>query len=267
MLSHGGRVLVVRWGHILLAGATVGLVLLMWQLAAVWGLIDRGTLASPSEVSAALWRLWGDPAFWRSLRNTMSLTAVGYIMAVGVGGFLGALLGTSRLLNDVCSPYILAYRSLPTSLMAPLFIAWFGFGSASRLATSVALGFFPMVINTATGLRAVRVAELELLRSLGASRWQTVAKVRLRRALPSVFAGLKYSLLLSFSGALLGEILIGGTTEGLGVLLREYVSLIQAASVFAVVVVAIAVLVCVIIVFGFVERKVVFWRDAQGGEK
>lgn len=250
------------WRHLLVAIGTVLALLVAWQLLSVFKVLDPAVVARPTAVVIALWNLVRTASFWTALRTTLLLTIVGYVVAVVLGGVLGAVLALSSLLQRAVGPYILALRSLPVSLVAPLFIAWFGFGYQSKVATAVSLGFFPMMINTMVGLRQMSEESLTLMRSLRSSRWQVFRKLRLPSALPFVFVGLKHSLLLAFSGVLLAEILIGGSTQGLGTMVREYMSFIRMDVVFALTAVAVSILVVLVVLFDLIEQRVIFWtRD------
>lgn len=247
--------------HVILATETILALLLIWQALSAFRVLDTVVVSKPTDVGLALWSLVRMGSFWAALRSTLLLTFVGYLLALVIGGVLGTLLGLFSLLEKAVAPYILALRSLPVSLAAPLFIAWFGFGYKSKLATAVSLGFFPVMVNTMVGLRQMNSASLALMLSLRASHRQIFWKVQLPSALPFIFVGVKHSLLLAFSGVLLAEILIGGSTEGLGTLVREYMTFIRMDFVFAVTAVAVSILVVFVVVFDRMEHRIVFWAE------
>jgi len=131
-------------------------------------------------------------------------------------GRLVAIAG-SRTLNLMFYPLLIATQSLPKVALAPLILVWLGLGIESKLAIAWLVAFFPIVVDTATGLRSTSPELLELARSLQCSRLQTFFKIQLPSALPSIFSGAKIAVTLAVIGAVIGEFI--GSNEGLGNLL------------------------------------------------
>jgi len=123
----------------------------------------------------------------------------------------------SRVANQMFYPLLVASQSIPKVAVAPILLVWFGTGIESKLAMAFVIAFFPIVVDTATGLRSTSPELLELARSLQCSRLQTFFKIQLPSALPSIFSGAKIAVTLSVIGAVIGEFI--GSNEGLGNLL------------------------------------------------
>lgn len=243
---------------------TLGLLILIWWLIPVVGLMNPVLISTPVDTVQGLWSLITTGDLIGHFLYTMAQVLGGFALGVVTGMLLGTALALVPVLDRIFTPYILAVRSLPIVVLAPLFITWFGFGVESKLATAVTICFLPTMINTMVGLRIPEADTLSLMRALDASRWQIYRKLRLPAALPLIFVGVKHSLLLSFTGVLLAEILLGGSTRGLGTLVRLYSHQIRMDLVFAVVIVLTLLSVLLVMVFDRLDRRFIFWREEPG---
>jgi NitT/TauT family transport system permease protein len=191
------------------------LVVLAWQAYVDIFKINRIVLPSPAAIYAAmaenLWLLAHEswPTFVES--------AGGFALAILIGIPMAIAVANSRLLNLTLYPVFVATQSIPKVAVAPIILVWFGLGLNSKLAIAFLVAFFPVVVDTATGLAATPAGLLELARSLRASRWQIFWKVQLPAALPHIFAGSKVAVTLAVVGAVIGEFV--GSNAGLGNLL------------------------------------------------
>lgn len=195
--------------------AGVALILVAWELY-TWAFgISRIVLPSPSDIyhsSITNWRIllietW--PTFLESL--------LGFALAVAIGIPIAVCVANSRILNLTLYPILIATQSVPKVAIAPIVLVWFGLGMQSKLVIAFLVAFFPMVVDTAAGMRATPPGLLELARSLRASRLQIFLKVQFPAALPFVFAGAKVAVTLAVIGAVIGEFV--GSVNGLGNLL------------------------------------------------
>lgn len=148
---------------------------------------------------------------------TVIETVLGFALALIIGIPLAVCVANSRLLNLALYPILVATQSVPKVAIAPIILVWFGLGMQSKLAIAFLVAFFPVVVDTATGLRATPTGLLELARSLRASHWQVFTKVQMPAALPFIFAGAKVAITLAVIGAVIGEFV--GSVNGLGNLL------------------------------------------------
>jgi NitT/TauT family transport system permease protein len=145
---------------------------------------------------------------------TLIETVLGFGLALLIGVPLAVCVANSRLLNLALYPILVATQSIPKVAIAPIILVWFGLGINSKLALAFLVAFFPVVVDTATGLHATPSGLLELARSLRASRLQVFMKVQMPAALPFVFAGAKVAITLAVIGAVIGEFV--GSVAGLG---------------------------------------------------
>ncbi|MGH7068412.1 MAG: ABC transporter permease [Acetobacteraceae bacterium] len=141
----------------------------------------------------------------------------GFGLALLVGIPLAVCVASSRILNLTIYPILIATQSVPKVAVAPIILVWVGLGLGSKLVIAFLVAFFPIVVDTTTGLRATPPGFLELARSLRASKWQMFWKVQFPAALPFVFSGAKVAVTLAVIGAVIGEFV--GSVVGLGELL------------------------------------------------
>src|SRR6476661_7376596 len=141
---------------------------------------------------------------------------VGFLLAAAVGVFLAVVIVYSRWLQSVIYPVVVVLQIVPKVAIAPLLLIWLGYGLQSKVVVALLVAFFPIVVTTVTGLRAVEQDLLDLVRVLRGSRWQEFTRVRFPSALPFIFSGLKVAITLAVIGAIIGEF-VGGNA-GLGYL-------------------------------------------------
>ena len=141
----------------------------------------------------------------------------GFALSLAIGIPIAVVMTYSRIANQMFYPLLVASQSIPKVAIAPILLVWFGTGIKSKLAMAFVIAFFPVVVDTATGLRSTSPELLELARSLQCTRLQTFFKIQLPSALPSIFSGAKIAVTLSVIGAVIGEFI--GSNEGLGNLL------------------------------------------------
>ena len=121
---------------------------------------------------------------------------------------------------------------VPKLALAPLFVMWFGFGMTSTVVITALICFFPLMENTLTGLRQVDAQRLQLFRMLGATRWQTLRRLKVPAALPGILAGLRVAVVLALVGAVVGEFI--GASQGLGAVIIATQGMMDTALMFAV---------------------------------
>src|SRR5436190_296976 len=217
----GGRLPVRQERSYWLASAGLLVVfLLAWNNTTKSGLIHQIILPAQTDIDEAAPELLTDPDFPPHLVTTVVEVVGGFLLGSLVGLVLGVALALSPLLRRAYFPLVAAFQATPRVILAPVMVAWFGFGVQSKIAQAVILCFFPVFLNTLVGLSLTEENALKLMRSLGASRWQTFVKLRLPDALPTIFAGLKLALTFAMIGAIIAEFV--GAEGGLGYLLSKY---------------------------------------------
>ncbi|WP_240230772.1 ABC transporter permease [Devosia lacusdianchii] len=201
--------------HAIYPFAGLAIIILAWQLYTDLFNINPIILPSPSDVAWASTVNFGLLA--RHLWPTLQECVYGFALAILVGIPVAVAVANSRVLNLTLYPGLIALQSVPKVAVAPIILVWFGLGMESKLAIAFLVAFFPVVVDTATGLRATPKGLIELAKSLRASPFQIFWKVQLPAALPFVFAGAKVAVTLTVIGAVIGEFV--GSSEGLGNLL------------------------------------------------
>jgi NitT/TauT family transport system permease protein len=207
----------------------VAIILVAWQAYTRMFGISRIVLPSPSDIiSASIERY---DLLIRETWPTFLESVYGFGLAVLIGIPLAVCVANSRMLNLTLYPILVATQSVPKVAIAPIILVWFGLGIESKLAIAFLVAFFPIVVDTATGLQSTPSGLLELARSLRASPVQVFAKVQFPAALPFIFSGAKVAVTLAVIGAVIGEFV--GSVGGLGNLLLTANSQLDSALAWA----------------------------------
>jgi len=197
---------------------------------------------------------------------TTSLTVLyAFMIAIGLGFSLGVLVGETKFGERAVMPYLVAIDTMPKVAFAPLFIAWLGFGISSKVALAAFIATFPIVVSTAAGLYAASENERMLFKSMGASRWQTLIRLKLPTGLPYFFTGLKIAAVGVMAGAITGEFLGGG--QGFGALIRVSASQLDTPRVFSLITYLSFLGLSLYLTVVWVQKTFVFWNkpDKLGG--
>ncbi len=197
------------WAAVLLV-----LLLAVWEGAGRLGGISALVLPVPSAVLQALWAGLASGYFWPHVAATVQAVLLGLAAGASFGLLAGMALAESVLLERVLRPYVVVSQVVPKLAMAPLFVLWFGFGMLPTVLITALVCFFPLMENTLTGLRQVDVQRLQLFRMLGASRLQTLLRLKLPTGLPAILGGLRVAVVLALVGAVVAEFM--GASQGLG---------------------------------------------------
>jgi len=189
----------------------------VWWLAV--GILDVSSfiVPAPPEVAEAFDRMGG--TLVHHFFVTLGETLQGYVIAVVLGLLLGLAIASSRVLERILYPNLLALNAIPKPAVAPLLVIWMGFGPGPKVVMVTLICFFPIVLAAATGLATTPADQVELARSLDASWWQAFRKVRLPAAMPQIFIGLKTAMPMAVIGAVIGELV--GANEGLGAVINQ----------------------------------------------
>jgi NitT/TauT family transport system permease protein len=191
-------------------------ILLLWQFGVLVLGIPTYLVPKPSNIVAAIGENW--PELVEAVVRTMVASLSGLALAILLGIAGAVILGFSRFLERGVFPYAIVLQTTPVVAIAPLIVIWIGPGLRSIVVVSLIISFFPMLSNTLAGLNTVDVEARSLFKLYGASKWETMRKLRLPGAMPYIVAGLRISGGLSVIGAIVGEFVagIGGGQGGLG---------------------------------------------------
>ena len=231
------------------------LVLGAWQ--AYTELADISPLLLPSPFQVARSVVDNASLFARNALVTLQEILIGFALGSTAGIALAVLLTYSRLAERAVYPWLVASQMVPIVAVAPILVVWFGFTIVPKVIVVALVCFFPIVVNTIDGLKAVDPEMVRLMRTLGMSRPRIMRSVRVPSALPYLFSGLKVAMALSVIGAVFGEWV--GASEGLGYLMLALNNQL-ATDLFAAVLVLSAMGIVLFFLVGLVERLVIPWH-------
>ncbi|GAA2814879.1 NitT/TauT family transport system permease protein [Aminobacter aminovorans] len=206
----------------------------LWEIGSGWWFSDFW-VSSPSQIVQALWAMTIDGRMVAALGATVTVALSGFALGAAFGVALGILLGLNPVVARVLDPYLVGLYSLPRVALVPLFVLWLGIGFEMKVAFTALLVFFPIFMNTLSGVRSVDADLIDVIKVMGASRWNAVAKVFVPSALSWVFAGLRISAPFALIGAVVAEMF--SSNRGLGYLISVSASQFDTAGLFAALVV------------------------------
>ncbi len=240
-----------RWAPVVLGLA----LLLLWQVVCSGLRIDDYIFPSPYTIGQAMAEFSGPlaEASWK----TFWVTMVGFSLSIVVGVMLGFLVGSSRLAYAAVYPLLVAFNAVPKAAIVPILIVWFGIGIGPGVLTAFLISFFPITVNMATGLATLEPELEDVLRVLGAKRWDVLVKVGLPRSLPYFYGSLKVSITLAFVGTVLAEMTAGDS--GIGYLMQSAGSSQRMPLAFAGLVVIGAMAMAMYELFSYVEHHTTAW--------
>lgn len=245
-------------------------IVLIWQAVTSFGIVSPIILPSPlstwNEIVAVGTNLVTGGYMLAALWVTVQEVVIGFLLAVIIGVSLGVLVGETSFGERAVLPYLVAIDTMPKIAFAPLFVAWLGFGIASKVALATFVSVFPIMVGTAAGLNAADRNAVNLFRTMGASRWQTLIQMKIPTGLPQIFTGLKIASLAVMAGAITGEFLGGG--KGFGELIRVAASQLHTPRVFALILYLSLLGLAMFGTVSLIQTKLIFWHKAirHGGE-
>jgi NitT/TauT family transport system permease protein len=215
-------------------------VIAVWHLAVVTLGIKRYVVPLPLEVLSAGWER--HDALLSAATMTGEAAASGFLLSLAAGFVIACLFSQSRVVERSIYPYAIFLQTVPIVAIAPLIVAWFGYGFRSVVVVAFIISIFPVITNATAGLTAIDANLLELFELAGASRWQVLVKLRLPSSVPHVVTGARISAGLSVVGAIVGEIFAGAGAQrpGLGYLIQQTTGFQKTADLFAAVIVSAA---------------------------
>jgi putative hydroxymethylpyrimidine transport system permease protein len=232
-----------------------------WEAYADLSGIDEFVLPAPSAIGAAL---YDDRALlWSNFTVTAGEIGLGMLVALVLGLACAVAIYFSAALRRALYPLLIGSQTIPIVLVAPLLVAWWGFGMTPKLAIVALVCFFPIVVPTLDALDRVDADLRKLMRTFGASRWQTFRMVEAPAALPGMLTGAKLSVAIAATGATLAE--LAGSESGLGNLLLKAIPNFETARAFAAVLILSAFAAALFGLLAFAERRLLPWAHQPRG--
>jgi NitT/TauT family transport system permease protein len=236
------------------------LLLWCWEVVCLGFGVPRVLLPAPSGIAQAF--VANLPTLWADFVQTVIRAVVpGYLIGCGAGYLTAIALDRSAFLRRGFLPLAGLLGAMPIVGIAPIMVMWFGFDWPSKAAVAAVMTFFPMLINTVAGLSTTGALERDLMRSYGASYWQTLLKLRLPAALPYVFIALKLNFTLALIGAIVAEF-FGTPIVGMGFRISTEAARLDLDVVWAEIALAALTGSACFAALALLERAVLFWHPS-----
>lgn len=233
--------------------------LCLWEAAVAFGFITSIMIPQPSAIGGAIVELYVTKGtIYKHFFITLTEAVVGFTIGAAIAVSLAVCSSLSETFKRYVIPYAVVLNVTPGIALTPVVIAWFGYGMGSKMALAAILCFFPIFVNTLTGLVQIDEDREELFRSLGASNRQIFSKLRVPAALPLMFAGLKIGLTTALIGAVVAE--FAQATDGVGVLMSRFSFQLNMASSIATLLSMTVIGLLLFYTMEFLDDRIVFWR-------
>lgn len=243
----------------LLQWATVIALLLSMQIAVDTGKVQKVFLASPTSIVKKFIEVISDGTLLPHLKITMEEVLVGYGLAMAAGIFLGLIWVLFPPVEEYMDMFCSAIMAIPKTAILPLLILWFGIGFKSKVILIFLFGVFTILYNTVTGAKQCKTEYLKVARVFRANRFQTVFKVIIPAALPSIFNGLRLAIATALTGVVFSE--MQAAKAGLGFLLSQAQSLLNTPLMFVVIILVTVISVLLVKLVSLIEYMLCHrWR-------
>jgi len=224
-------------------------------------IIPSFIIPAPTNVVLMIMDNWR-PLILEHLSATMLEFLIGFVIAVIGGVILAVCMFFSKTIEKILYPAVVISQMVPIIALSPIFVLWFGYTIWSKVAVTILICFFPIVVGTYDGLKSCDKEYIELFRSMGASRFQIFQKLHIPMALPTFFSGFKMAIVFALVGATIGEWL--GASEGLGYYSRRMSGNLNAEGVFAAITILTIVGILLFALASWMEKKVTHrWNNAK----
>lgn len=234
---------------------------LTWELVSRFSGLPAFILPAPEQVAFRFREALLEDGLLLHTAVTLSEILLGLLAGTMVAIALGYAVAKSRLFERLAAPYLVASQAIPIVAIAPLLVIWFGPGMFSKVLICALIVFFPVLVNTVVGVRAVPKALHDLMRSLRATRGQIIRRLEVPAALPVLLGGLRIGATLSVIGAVVGELV--GADKGLGFLVNSARGQYDTALVFVAVFTLIALALALYGAVAWLEKKLLSWQESH----
>ena len=233
--------------------------LAIWQVVVDTGLVKRFILPSPTDIFFTIFEIF--PAVKGHMAVTVYEASLGFAVAIILSLILAILMDSVEWIRKSLYPLIVVSQTVPIIALAPLFVIWFGLGKLPKIIVVVLVCFFPIVVSLLQGLSSADRDMVNLLKSMGANKFQIFRMVKFPGALVSFFSGLRIAATYSVMGAVIGEWL--GGTEGLGIYMLRVKNTFAYDKVFAVIVIIVLLSMALFKIIEWVEYIVTPWTHSK----
>ncbi len=245
--------------------ALFGVLIIIWELLVRTGVITTIMIPKPSSIGASIIDLYFvSGTIWPHFFITLTEAVLGFCIGAAIAIALAVGSSLSDPFRRYVMPYAIVMNVTPGIALTPVIIAWFGFGMGSKIALAAVISFFPIFVNTLTGLMQVDNEREELFTSLGANRFQIFTRLRVPAALPLLFAGLKIGLTTALIGAVVAE--FAQATAGVGVLMNRFSFQLNMGASLATLLSMTLIGLILFYSMEFLDDRLVFWRREERRE-
>jgi NitT/TauT family transport system permease protein len=241
-----------------------------WELGVRLFHVPKFLIPPVSDIAVALWRgLAASPfakdSLWYHSAITVTEILLGFFVGSAIGLAIGVVVSQMPRLEAILEPYVSALQSLPKVAVAPIIVVWLGFGIGSKVAIICLLTFFPVLVTSIAGFKAVDPDRIDLLRSLSATPWQIFRKAKFPSALPYIFAGLNMAAAFAVVGAIVGEFV--GAQAGLGVLIQQMEAQMDTGGSFSVFIVLSVIGIVLTTILRRIQQRVLHWMPQDPAQQ
>ena len=240
------------------------IILIIWQLAGVFGLVSKTVLPTPLDIFLAFQELIKTGELFGHLSISVFRAAAGFFIGGGLGIILGTIVGFSTRSEQYLDPSVQMLRTVPHLAVAPLFVLWFGFGETSKVLLIADGAFFPLYVNAFLGIRGVDSKLFDVARVLEFSKRKLITKLILPSALPNLLLGARLSLGVAWVSLVVAELM--GSTEGIGYMIMDARQFSNTDIVFVGIIIFALVGKFSDSLVRLLEAKFLRWRDNFKGE-
>jgi len=241
--------------HLLVFCCFIGI----WEAAVQFEWASALILPSPFAVVAAWWDLAiVRGIIWTHFFVTLTEVVVGFAIGASFGVGIAIISAINPIFRRLVQPYMVALQVTPRIAIAPIIVAWLGFGMEPKIAIAAIICFFPMFINALTGLMQVDYENQEMFDSMRASKWQVFRHLQLPGAMPVIMAGFKTSISLALIGAIVGEFV--SASVGIGTLIQRFSFQLLLPEAFASLIMLTFMGLTLYFAATFADRRIVYWQ-------
>lgn len=242
---------------------SLAVIVALWSGASGSGLVPEFMLPSPTQVVVALVSDAG--ALWENAKVTLLEAGAGLLLGIAVALVLSTAMHRVRWLYQALYPVLVITQTIPTIALAPLLVLWMGFGMAPKITLVALTTFFPIAVSLLEGYASTDRAATDLLRSMGATKWQIFIHLEFPSALSHFFSGLRVSVSYAIVGAVISEWL--GGFEGLGVYMTRVKKAYAFDKMFAVILVIVAISLLLMALVALLRRVTMPWEKFEKIER
>lgn len=235
--------------------------LVIWEASVVGFQVPDYMFPRIMPVLRELWGGYTQGFLIPHLSYTLQSTVIGYVLGSGFAIIVGTVLAESRTFEKFVYPFIVALQSTPKVAVAPLIMLWLGYGIGSKIAMVAMMCFFPLFVNTVSGIRQTDPALIDMMRAFSAPGWLTFFRIKIFAAAGHIFSGLQIAIVFALIGAVVGEFV--ASSQGLGWLIQSAMANFNTPLMFACIISLIILGLVGTAIVRFAHRKIAFWDTAN----